>query len=184
MSLLNVSATRLSGVKILQHHKFHDQRGEFTRLFCRDSLLAANIDPDISQINFTRTRALGTVRGLHFQREPFAERKIISCVRGAVFDVIVDVREGSATRWQWQAFELNETAGLSLLLPAGFAHGFQSLTDDVEMLYLHDQPYVAEAQTGLRYSDPTLAISWPLPVTLVSEKDAAFALITPTDSES
>lgn len=177
MELLPLRSSDFADVMLLDHHLFSDQRGDFGRLFCRESLIQCGLSPDIAQINFTRTSLRGTIRGLHFQKEPFGERKIISCLRGAVFDVLVDVRPQSATRWQWRAFELNAASGFSLVVPAGFAHGFQALTDDVEMLYLHDKPYNAEAQTGLRFNDPRLAIQWPLAITMVSEKDAQFDLI-------
>ncbi len=181
MSELRLSHTRFDGVQLLHHGVFNDHRGSFHRLFCRDSIVQAGLNPRIAQVNYTHTLVRGTVRGMHFQRSPFGERKVITCLRGEIYDVVVDVRDDSPTRYQWQAFMLSEKSAQSLIVPAGFAHGFQCLSDDVDMLYLHDQPFVAEAQTGLRYNDARLAIEWPLEVTCISDKDAALALIT--DSE-
>lgn len=132
----------------------------------------------VAQINHSVTSRTGTVRGLHYQREPHAEMKLVSCVRGAVFDVAVDIRHGSPTRFQVFSAELSANNGLAMLLPEGFAHGFQALSDDCELIYLHSVPHSPGLEAGLRHDDPALAVAWPLPVTLVSARDAALPLVS------
>lgn len=124
------------------------------------------------------SRLRGTVRGLHFQRPPHAEAKLVRCVAGAIFDVIVDLRDGSPTRLAWEGFELSAGNGRMVLVPEGFAHGFQTLTDDAEVTYHVTHPYTPEAEGGLRYDDPALGIAWPLPVSMISEKDRAWPLVS------
>jgi len=123
------------------------------------------------QVNLSRTSGKGTVRGMHFQYPPAAEAKLIRCVRGRIFDVAVDVRAGSSTFLRWHGTELDEERPLQIFIPEGFAHGFQALTDTVELLYLHSAPWSREHEGRLRHDDPRLAINWPLPVTQVSQND-------------
>lgn len=179
MTNMHIIDTNVSGLKLLKHHVFNDERGRFSRVFCRESLEAAAIAPDIAQINVTQTVKRGCLRGMHYQKRPHSERKIICCLRGSVFDVVVDLRRGSSSFLQWRSFELNGNDGTSIIVPAGFAHGFIALSDDVEMLYLHDKPYVEEAQRGVLHNDPRLNIHWPIPVTQISDKDTAYPPITP-----
>lgn len=159
-----------------------DDRGAFMRLFCMPSMTAADITTGcgpwtVQQINRSITRDAGTVRGLHFQRQPALEAKIVRCLRGRVFDVAVDLRPQSSTYLRHFSLELRGDENTALFIPAGFAHGFQTLVDDCEMLYLHSTPYAPAAEGGIRHDDPRLGIAWPLPVTTLSPRDAAFAPI-------
>ena len=120
-------------------------------------------------ISFTACK--GTVRGLHYQREPHSEAKVVRCLKGVIWDVIIDIRPDSPTYLRWQQFELSSENGHQLYVPAGFAHGYQTLCDDVEVNYLISVPYAPQSACGIRYNDPTFGITWPLPVTEISEKD-------------
>jgi dTDP-4-dehydrorhamnose 3,5-epimerase len=131
----------------------------------------------VAQINHTGTRKKGTVRGMHFQYPPHAELKLVSCLRGHIWDVAVDLRAGSPTFLKWHAEELSAENGRAMLIPEGCAHGFQTLTNDVEMLYVHSAPYVTESEGGVRATDPLLAISWPMPIAEISERDANHPLL-------
>ncbi len=154
-----------------------DARGSLTRLFCAEELAAAGWAGPVAQINLTVTARRGTVRGLHFQHPPHAEVKLVSCLRGEVWDVAVDLRRGSPTFLQWHAERLSADNGMALLIPEGCAHGLQALTDNVEMLYCHSTVHVAAADAGLNPLDPRLAIAWPLPPESLSARDAGQPLI-------
>lgn len=173
MSELSLQALPLAGLFSLQHKVHEDERGRFARLFCQGSLAAFGQPLQIRQINHSRTAQRGSVRGLHFQYPPHAETKLITCLRGAVWDVAVDLRRGSATFLHWHAERLDAGDGRSLLLPPGFAHGFQALSDDAELLYLHSADYSPEHEGGLSPADERLAIAWQLPVSNLSARDAA-----------
>jgi len=173
MTELRLLELPLPGLFCLQHRVHEDERGRFARLFCEGSLAAYGQPFHIRQINHSRTAAKGTVRGLHYQRPPQAEAKLITCLRGAVWDVAVDIRRGSPTFLHWHAERLEAGDGRSLLLPPGFAHGFQALSDEAELLYLHSADYAPEHEGGLAVGDPRLAIAWPLPVINLSARDAA-----------
>lgn len=166
-------ATPLSGLVQLTRRRLGDERGFLSRLFCATELADAGWSAPVQQVNHTHTRRRGTVRGLHFQRPPMAEAKLVSCLRGAVLDVAVDLREGSPTFLQWHAATLSADNGRALLIPEGFAHGFQTLVDDVEMLYCHSAAYCAAAEGGLHPLDERLGIAWPLPVAELSQRDDA-----------
>jgi dTDP-4-dehydrorhamnose 3,5-epimerase len=140
-------------------------------------LAAAGWSKPIAQINHTRTFKRGTVRGLHFQLPHCAEMKLVSCIRGELWDVAVDVRAGSKTFLQWYGEQLSADNGCALLIPEGFAHGFQSLTDDVELLYCHSAAYSAAAESGLNATDPKLAITWPLPIAERSLRDTQLPMV-------
>lgn len=163
----------LAGLTVLKRLRLEDQRGFLTRLFCAEDLKGFGWNGAIAQLNETGTVHKGTVRGLHFQRPPHAEIKLVTCTRGRVLDVVVDIRAGSPTFLKSFSIELSEANAVSLLIPKGFAHGFQALTDDVRMIYAHSQPYAADAEGGLHCRDPRLAIDWPLPVEHLSPRDAA-----------
>jgi dTDP-4-dehydrorhamnose 3,5-epimerase len=177
MSQLQLIELPLAGLFALQHRVHQDDRGRFARLFCEGSLQGLGQPFHVRQINHSLTRERGSVRGLHFQYPPHAESKLISCLRGAVWDVAVDLRRGSATFLHWHAERLEAGDGRSLLLPPGFAHGFQALSDDAELLYLHSADYSPEHEGALSVSDPRLAIAWPLPVRNLSARDAAHPLL-------
>ncbi len=173
MGRFAVTDSPLPGLRRVARQPLGDERGSFVRLFCADELLAAGWTRPVVQVNHTRTARAGTVRGLHFQHPPHAETKLVSCLRGEVWDVAVDLRQGSPTFLRWHAERLSAANGLALLIPRGFAHGFQCLTDEVEMLYCHDAAYAAAAEGGLHPLDPRLALPWPLPVHGLSVRDAA-----------
>jgi dTDP-4-dehydrorhamnose 3,5-epimerase len=180
MSRFVVETLPLPGLRRVQRRRLGDARGFLSRVFCADELATAGWIKPIAQLNHTFTAQRGTVRGLHFQRPPHAEMKLVSCLRGAVWDVAVDVRRDSPTFLQWYAEELSAENGHALLIPEGFAHGFQTLTDDVEMLYCHSAPFVADAEAGLRPTDPRLAVRWPLEVIGLSPRDAGHPLLDDT----
>lgn len=156
-----------------------DDRGFFCRFFCIEEFRTITPLRPISQINHTQTVKKGAVRGLHFQYPPHAECKIVSCLRGEVFDVAVDIRKGSPTFLQWQGQVLSAENNKSYLIPEGFAHGFQTLTEDCELLYLHSAPYCAEAEGALHFNDPMIGVSWPLPVTEISDRDLSHPFLPP-----
>lgn len=179
MARFGIEATALDGLKLIQRQKLEDSRGFFSRFFCAEELASAGFAQPVAQMNHTLTRRRGSVRGLHFQHPPYAEDKLVSCLRGEIFDVAVDIRKDSPTFLHWHAERLTAENGRSLLIPKGFAHGFQTLTDDAELLYVHATPYVQSAEGGLNPADPMLAIAWPLPFADVSQRDAAHAYLTP-----
>lgn len=168
---IDVFNTKLHGVQILQRKPIGDHRGYFERLFCADELADQMSNLSVEQINHTRTERCHTIRGMHFQHPPYAETKVVSCIRGRVFDVALDLRVGSPTYLTWHAEILTSDNHRSLLIPEGFAHGFQTLTDDCELIYLHTAPYSAEAEDGLNPLDPKLAIEWPAPAVSLSIRD-------------
>lgn len=153
--------------------KREDARGFFARTFCAEEFAQAGINVQWRQINSAFNQTKGTLRGLHFQRPPKADAKLVRCVRGAIFDVVVDIRGQSPTFGQVNCVELTEDNRDMLYVPAGFAHGYQTLTPDVEMLYLHSADYSRAHEGGLAWDDPGLAIPWPLPPTEVSVRDTA-----------
>jgi dTDP-4-dehydrorhamnose 3,5-epimerase len=172
----------IPGVQLVQRKRIGDARGGLSRLFCADELAKAGWHWPIMQINQTHTLCSGTVRGMHYQHPPHAEAKMVTCLRGRVWDVALDLRAGSPTFLRWCARELNAQELTSILIPPGFAHGFQTLTDDVEMLYFHSAVYSQEAEAGLRVTDAHLDIRWPLPIVELSVRDASHALIDHTFS--
>ena len=169
--------TPLADLRILQRKPMGDSRGYLERLFCADELQALAPGRHIAQINHTLTASRCTVRGMHFQRPPHAEIKFVSCLRGEVFDVAVDLRDNSPTFLHWHAEVLSAENHKTLVIPEGFAHGFQTLTDDCEMLYFHTAAYQPGAEGALNARDPRLAINWPLPVAGLSPRDAAHPLL-------
>ncbi|UAN03408.1 dTDP-4-dehydrorhamnose 3,5-epimerase family protein [Achromobacter mucicolens] len=168
---LGVLDTPISGLKVVQRHPRGDTRGFLARLFDASDLAACGWTGPVAQVNHTYTAQAGTLRGMHYQLPPFAEMKLVSCIRGVVWDVAIDLRQGSPTFLQWHAERLSADNGRALLIPKGFAHGFQTLSDDVEMLYCHSAPYAPQAEAGLHFQEARVGISWPAPPTLVSERD-------------
>lgn len=177
MSRFTIGATPLAGLQTVERQRLGDVRGSLTRLFCADELVAAGWHGPIAQINLTHTVAAGTVRGMHAQHPPHAEIKLVSCLRGEVFDVAVDLRRSSPTFLHWHGEILSAANQRALLIPRGFAHGFQALTADVELLYCHSDAHAPGAEFGLHPQDARLAIGWPLPVSGLSARDAAHAPI-------
>lgn len=178
MSKFKLTPTPLPELILVERQRVQDHRGFFSRFFCADELRQAGFCLPVAQINHTFTARKGAVRGLHFQRPPCAEDKLISCLQGEIFDVAVDLRRDSPTFLRWHAEILSGDNARSLLVPQGFAHGFQTLTDDCELLYLHSRPYASHAESALNVADPRLAIGWPLPISDLSARDSNHPFLT------
>ena len=177
-SRFDILDTPLDGLKLIQRKPLGDTRGYLERMFCVEELKSIISGDDIVQINHTLTEKRGTVRGLHFQYPPHAETKFVSCLRGEVFDVAVDLRRHSPTLLRWHAEILSASNHKTFAIPEGFAHGFQALTDACEMLYFHTASYRPEAEGGLNVRDSRLAIQWPQAMTELSRRDAAHPVLT------
>lgn len=169
--------TPISDLKIVQRKPISDHRGFFSRLYCQDDFKLMGFNKPISQINQTLTKKLGAIRGLHYQLPPFAEAKLVTCIKGEIFDVAVDLRRDSPTYLNWHAEILTENNQKSFLIPEGFAHGFQTLTDDCELIYLHTDLYSKEHEKALNYADKKIDISWPLDVSEISDRDRIHPMI-------
>lgn len=174
---LKLQPTPIRGLWEIETVPRADERGSLTRLHCAATLAEAGIEFAIAQVNHSLTRRRGTIRGLHFQRPPALESKLIRCLRGRVFDVAVDLRLGSPTFARWHAVELAADNQRQLLIPPGCAHGFQTLADDCELLYHHSAAYAPAHEDGVRHDDPRLAIAWPERIVAVSPRDLGFAAI-------
>jgi dTDP-4-dehydrorhamnose 3,5-epimerase len=174
---VKLQATTISGTFVAESAIITDHRGEFGRLFCARELEPALNQRRIVQINHSRTLTPGTVRGLHFQHPPHAEMKLVRCLRGRIWDVAVDLRANSPTFLKWHAEVLTPSNGRMLIIPEGCAHGFQVLEADSQVLYLHTAMYTPQSERGVPHDDPLLAITWPLPVTDLSERDRGHARI-------
>ena len=169
---MTFTATPLAGAWSIDLKPFSDERGWFARYYCKNEFQAIGHSKEWVQMNQSVSYAEGTLRGLHFQHPPFREIKLVRCIAGAVYDVIVDLRPGSSTFLQWFGTELSATNDRMLYIPEGFAHGFQTLAKDSALLYHHTEFYAPGAEGGLRYDDPALGVNWPLPVAVISERDA------------
>lgn len=177
MNRLTITDLPMAGLKLIERERLGDDRGFLSRLFCMDELEIAGWQKPIKQINHTFTTQCGTVRGLHYQTPPHSEMKLVSCIRGEVWDVVVDLRANSSTFMQWYAQTLSEDNCHALLIPEGFAHGFQTQMNDCELLYMHTESYFPHAEKALRFNDKRLAITWPLPITEISARDKAHPLL-------
>ena len=173
-----IRATPLPGLKLIERLPIVDGRGLLERLFSADELRHELEDRTIAQVNRTLTSSRGTVRGLHFQLPPHSEVKFVSCLRGEAFDVAVDLRQSSPTFLSWHGEVLRDSEHLTVLVPEGFAHGFQALTDDCELLYFHTARYEPASEGGVNARDPILAIQWPEEITEISERDSAHRMLT------
>jgi len=177
MSRFEFISSPIEGLMLVQRKMIEDHRGFLSRFYCADEFRRHDVDMTIAQINHTLTRNKGTVRGLHYQKQPYAEIKLVSCLKGEIFDVAVDLRKGSPTFLHWYGEVLSENNKRSLLIPEGFAHGFQTLSENCELIYLHSAPYVKEAESALNVTDPKIAISWPLEIAELSERDSSHPMI-------
>ncbi len=166
--------TTLKDAMLIELERRGDDRGFFARTFCVDEFAAHGLPTEFVQQNTSYSAKKGTLRGMHFQRIPYAEDKLIRCLRGAIVDIIIDLRPDSPTFRQWEAFELNDANKLQLLVPKGFAHGFQTLSDDVEVTYLVSARYTPAAEGGVRWNDPAFGVVWPMPPTEISGKDQSW----------
>lgn len=169
--------TALSGLLVVQRKVIEDERGFLSRFYCADEFSALGIDKPVVQINHTLTRKKGAVRGMHFQHSPHAETKFVSCLKGEVWDVAVDLRRDSPTFLQWHGEILSAANRKSLLIPEGYAHGFQTLTEDCELIYLHTAAYHPEFEGALNVNDSRLGITWPLAITEISDRDRKHKMI-------
>ena len=171
MSRFVLHTTPIDGLHVIERKSVGDSRGFLERMYCQDAIGQLLQGKHVRQINRTLTRQKGTVRGLHFQNPPYAETKIVTCLKGQVWDVAVDLRRGSSTFLEHHAVLLTEDNHRSFLMPEGFAHGFQALTDDCEMLYFHTTDYNVEFEGALNAIDPSLSIPWPEPIVERSDRD-------------
>ncbi|MCB0214382.1 MAG: dTDP-4-dehydrorhamnose 3,5-epimerase [Anaerolineae bacterium] len=164
--------TSLKDAYIIDIQKIEDQRGFFARGWCQNEFETNGLVPRVVQANISYNRYKGTLRGMHFQKTPYAETKMVRCIRGSLYDVIIDLRPDSSTFMQWLGVELTAENYRLLYVPEGFAHGFQTLVDNTEAYYMVSQFYTPQAEGGLRYNDPAFAIKWPLKIEVISEKDS------------
>jgi dTDP-4-dehydrorhamnose 3,5-epimerase len=177
VSRFTVTNLPLASLNLIERQQLGDNRGFLARLFCAEELAVAGWHKNIVQINHTYTARQGTVRGMHYQLPPHAEMKLVTCIQGEVWDVAVDLRSSSPTFLHWHAEILSADNNRALLIGEGFAHGFQALSNDVELLYCHSAPHVPEAEGALNAKDPRLGITWPLAFTEFSVRDAKHSLI-------
>jgi dTDP-4-dehydrorhamnose 3,5-epimerase len=177
LNYFTLSETPLIDLKIITRNQKKDNRGYFSRLFCPNDLKNIGWHDKVIQINESFTSRQGTIRGLHYQKQPWSEVKIVSCVKGRVFDVAVDLRRNSETYLKWYGLELSSDNAMALFIPEGFAHGFQVLSDDALLIYVHSKPYTSEADAGVNPFDKKLAIQWPLSIGLVSDRDNTLPFI-------
>jgi len=175
--------TKLQGAFIIDLERREDARGFFARAFCREEFEAHGLNPVVAQENIARSRLQGTLRGMHFQFPPAAETKLVRCTKGAMLDVIVDLRPESPTYLQHVSVELSEDNGRALYVPERFAHGYQALRDGTDTVYSMGAVYAPHAEGGLKYDDPRLGLAWPLPVTVISEKDRNYAPLDRIEAE-
>lgn len=169
---MKIHSTSISDLFVLETQKFEDDRGAFTRLFCDNQLKPIVGNRTIVQINHSITEKVGSLRGLHFQYMPYTEMKLVRCLKGKVWDVAVDLRSNSNTYKRWYAQELSPKNGFMMIIPEGFAHGFQVLESGSELLYFHTGFYNSKSEGGIRYDDPELGIDWPLPIADISVRDS------------
>ena len=174
---MKFTPTPLAGAYLIELERIEDERGFFARSFCQDEFRKQGLKPAIAQCNVSWNRKRGTLRGLHYQAAPHEEAKVVRCTRGAIWDVIVDLRGGSPTRLRWHAQELSADNRLAFYVPEGFAHGFQTLADDCEVLYQMSVSYHPDLARGVRWDDPRLKIAWPLPEPILSARDQSYALL-------
>jgi dTDP-4-dehydrorhamnose 3,5-epimerase len=171
------NATPLAGAWLIDLEPYSDQRGWFARYYCKNEFEKIGHTKEWLQLNHSASYARGTLRGMHFQLPPYREIKMVRCIAGAIFDVIIDLRRDSPTFLQWFGAELSASNRRMLYIPEGFAHGFQTLEPDTELLYHHTEFYTPGAEGGYRYDDPAFSIVWPLPVAVISDRDLAHSLI-------
>lgn len=169
--------TKFPGALIIEPEKIKDERGFFARIWCSREIESEGMNPHIVQCNISFNHKRGTIRGLHYQKYPHAEAKIARCTMGAIYDVIIDLRPESPTYLQWQAEELTCENRRMMFIPEGFAHGFQTLVDNTEVFYQMSEYYFANSASGIRWNDPAINIYWPLPVSIISEKDNTYPLL-------
>lgn len=174
---MKFSETPIAGLTLVDLRRIGDERGFFARQFCQREMANAGLDTEVCQVNVSFNSERGTLRGIHYQAAPHQEGKLVRCLRGAIFDVAVDLRPDSSTYLQWYGVELSAENRNALFVPKGFGHAYQTLTEDAEVFYLVSAFYEPSAGRGLRFDDPKLAIDWPLPPVAVSEQDLNWDLL-------
>ena len=174
---MRFTQTSLHGCYTVDLEPFVDERGWFARTYCKNEFAAIGHTAEWVQLNHSFTRQKGMVRGMHYQLPPFSEIKLVRCISGEVFDVVIDLRRGSSTFLHWFGIELSAANKKMIYIPEGFAHGFQALTDNCELIYHHSQFYQPGVEGGIRYNDPLVGIRWPLEITGSSERDAGHPLL-------
>jgi dTDP-4-dehydrorhamnose 3,5-epimerase len=175
---MKINETKIKGLYVAELDLFNDNRGFFIRSYCNKELQEVGIEKPIKQINHSLTSVVGTIRGLHYQNPPYAEIKIIRCIVGEIFDVAVDLRKDSDTFLQWHGEYLNSKNFKMLIVPEGFAHGFQVIKPNSEIFYLSTESYTQEAESGILFNDEKVKIEWPLQVTGISDRDLRHDMIT------
>ena len=173
---MRLTPLRLQGAFLVELERQEDDRGFFARTWCEEEFAAAGLEATLSQCSISHNRARGTLRGMHYQIPPHEETKVVSCIRGAIYDVIVDLRTGSPTFGQWEATELDAASMKMIYVPRGVAHGLQTLSSDSVVQYFISGAFHAGSALGVRWNDPRFGIDWPLPVSLMSTRDASFDL--------
>lgn len=176
---MKIRELNISGLKVVDFNPHNDSRGTFSRVFCSQELSGVLKDRQILQINHSKTRNLGALRGMHYQIPPHSEMKFVRCIRGRVYDVMVDLRKNSQTFLHWRAEKLHANDNKMLIIPEGFAHGFQTLERDTELMYYHTALYNPNFEAGILYNEPFVRIDWPLEVTEISCKDKSYCMLTP-----
>ena len=174
-------STPLQGGYLIELEKIGDERGYFARTWALHEFTERGLDPTLAQCNTSFNYKQGTVRGMHYQLPPYGEVKLVRCTRGAIFDVMIDLRPDSPSFLGWYGAELSAENGRTLYIPRGFAHGFQTLSDDAEIFYMNSTAYEASAQRGARWNDPLFAIEWPLSATTINQRDANYPDSRPED---
>ena len=169
--------TSLAGSYLIEPEVFTDDRGWFTRFYCKNDFKEIGDDKEWVQLNHSVTNKKGTIRGMHFQVPPFSEIKMVKCIAGSVYDVIIDLRKDSSTFLKWFGTELSARNKKMFYIPEGFAHGFQCLENNCELIYHHSEFYTPVSERGIRYDDPMIKINWPLTVTMLSAKDESHSYL-------
>ena len=175
---MKFTETKLKGAYIIELEKFVDERGFFAREFCKNEYEKLGLANNIVQINVSYNKHKGTLRGMHYQLTPKAEDKIIRCIKGSIYDVIVDIRANSETFGEWVGIELSSENRKMIFVPKGFAHGFQTIEENSEVHYFHTEFYSPECEKGIRCNDPKIGIKWPLSITEISKRDESYPLIS------
>tara|TARA_Y200000002_G_C22404647_1_gene547187 strand:+ start:111 stop:656 length:546 start_codon:yes stop_codon:yes gene_type:complete len=171
---MKISSQPIKGVYFIELDSFEDKRGSFSRVFCTKELNTILNKERLVQINISKNFQKGLIRGIHYQKKPYTEIKLINCIKGKIYDVVVDLRSNSNTFLKWCGYELSENDNKMLFIPKGCAHGFQTLTKESSILYLHSEFYSPSYERGLNYKDPKININWPLPISEVSSRDQKF----------
>ncbi len=176
---MKFTETPIGGVLLVDLEPVHDERGFFARMYCEEEFRSRGLEPRIAQSSMAHNARKGTLRGMHFQRDPHAEVKLVRCTSGSVYDVVIDLRPGSPTFRHWFGTELTARNRRMLYIPHGIAHGYQSLEDETEISYQMSTPYLPEAAAGVRWDDPAFAVRWPLEVTAITERDRSYPDFAP-----